>query len=62
MGQAGAHLGTGFLDTNTSVDQLRVRLKELTHRVSGVGAFFAGQPHRIGICDRVSGRRPKCGL
>ena len=42
LGQAGADLCTGVLDTSTSVDQLRDCLKELTRRVSGLGAFFVG--------------------
>ena len=42
LGQAGADLCTGVLGTSTSVDQFRDRLKELTRRVSGLGALFVG--------------------
>ena len=42
LGQAGAALCTGVLGTITSVDQLRDRLKELTRRVSDLGALFVG--------------------
>ena len=41
LGKARADICTGLLGTSTSVAQLRDRLKELTHRVSGLGALFA---------------------
>ena len=40
--QTGADLCTGVLGTSTTADQLRNRLKEVTRRVSGLGALFAG--------------------
>ena len=42
LGQAGADLCTGCLGTSTSGDQLRNRLKELTRRISGIGALSVG--------------------